>query len=102
MQDMVGCQPVCRALLPDCQVCRLAGLGREPVRPAPLDRALERRARMHARQPGRKMWIATELVEHLCHLANKPHLDVGARECGPDEEFAALERAIDVTQMIGK
>src|SRR5882724_4364504 len=77
-------------------------LFREPVRPALLHRAPERRARMHARQPGGEVRIGSEPVEYLRHLADKAHLDVRAGQGRSDKEFAALQRAVGIAQMIGE
>ena len=43
-----------------------------------------------------------ELAEHLCHLPDKAHLDIGARQRRADEEVASLQRAVDITEMVGQ
>src|SRR2546421_12320031 len=75
---------------------------REPVGAALLDRALEGGARVHARQPAAEIGIGCELVEHFRHFADEAHLDIGAGERLPDEKFPALERAIDIAEMVCK
>src|SRR5258708_7196037 len=72
----------------------------KPVRPALLNRALERGTRMHPRQPRAQIRIGLKLVEYLCHLADKAHLDVGAGQRIADKEFPALQRAVDIAEMI--
>src|SRR5258708_9847296 len=74
---------------------------RKPIRPALLDTALERRPRVHARQPRAQIRIRSELVEHFCHVADKTHLDVCAGQRVADEKLPALRRAVAMPQMIG-
>src|SRR6266513_4015608 len=101
--DGWGCQPVCRSgamqsiepgMTPSASL-------REPARPARLDRALERRPRVHPRQPGGQIRIRPELVEYFGHFADKTHLDVGAGKRVPDKELAPLQRTVDIAEMIG-
>src|SRR5690349_16086946 len=106
MQDMVAYQTRRTPGKPPLDYRKPSALPRsalrKPVRTALFDRALERRASVHPRQPGRQIWIRPQLPEYLGHFADKAHLDVGARERGADEELAALERAIDIAEVIGK
>src|SRR6202022_4016276 len=74
---------------------------REPVRPPLLHTPLERRPRMHPRQPRREVGIGPKLLEHFCDLADEAHLDVRPRQRRPNEEFTALQRALDITEMVG-
>src|SRR5437764_8653807 len=75
---------------------------REPVRSALFDRALERRPRVHARQPSGQVRIWPDFVKHFCHLADKAHLDIGAGQRWADEELAALQCAVDIAEMVGE
>src|SRR5665647_2103743 len=74
---------------------------RKPIRPALRDRALEGGPRVHTLQPRGQVRIWPELVEYLGHFADKTHLDVGAGQRRPDKEFASVERAVDIAQMVG-
>jgi hypothetical protein len=51
---------------------------RESIRPALLDRALERRPRVHALKPRAQIRIRRYPVEHLRQLGHKTHLDIRA------------------------
>src|SRR5205807_7078981 len=46
--------------------------------------------------------IQMNFVEDLGHLADKIHLDVRAGQRCTDKELAALQRAIDIPQMVGE
>ena len=96
-----GCEPAHRGVLA-LLASRNDGdpLPRKPVRPALLHRTLERRPRVHSREPRRQVRIRPELVEHFRHLADKAHLDVGAGQRVADEELAPLQRAVDIAEMI--
>src|SRR5260221_7029539 len=72
----------------------------QPVGAALPDRALKRRASMHARQPRTQIRIGCKLVEYFCHLADKAHLDIGAAQRTADKELPALQCAIDIAEMI--
>ena len=67
-------------------------LFREPVRPALLNAAPKRGARMHPRhQP--QVRIRPELLEHFRHVADKAHLDIRAGQALPTKNsrpFSAL------------
>jgi hypothetical protein len=52
--------------------------------------------------PCLKVLVGRELPEGLSDLGDEPHLDLSARELGPDKVLLPLEQAVEMTEMISQ